>query len=127
MRSIWKGALSFGLVNIPVELHSAIRSQERISFRQLHKKDLSPVRYAKVCEHEEKEISYKELVRGYEYREGDFVVVTDEDMKRASPGKSDAIQILQFAKEDEVDTEYFEKPYYIEPEKSAQKAYYLLQ
>lgn len=125
MRSIWSGAISFGLINIPIKLYPAT-SDKNIDFDYLHKKDLSPVRYAKVCEHEEKEISYKDLVRGYEYREGDFVVVTDDDMKRASVKRTDTIEILQFAKTEEVDTEYFEKPYYMEPEKSSQKAYYLL-
>lgn len=125
MRPIWSGSISFGLINIPIKLYPAT-SDKNIDFDYLHKKDLSPVRYAKVCEHEEKEISYKELVRGYEYREDDFIVVTDEDLKRASPEKTKAIQIISFAKEEEIDTEYFEKPYYMEPEKNVQKAYYLL-
>src|SRR5689334_16422230 len=105
MRSIWSGSISFGLINIPIKLYSAT-NDKNIDFDYLHKKDFSPVRYAKVCEHEEKEISYKDLVRGYEYREGDFIVVTDDDLKRASPEKTKTVQILNFAKQEEISTEY---------------------
>ncbi|HVZ67410.1 MAG TPA: Ku protein [Patescibacteria group bacterium] len=125
MRAIWSGSINFGLVNIPVRLFPATEDKN-IDFDYLHKKDLSRIRYAKFCEKEDKEVEYKDIVRGFEYREGDYVVVTDEDIKRASPEKTDSIQILSFAKVDQIDTQYFDTPYYIEPVKSAQKAYYLL-
>jgi DNA end-binding protein Ku len=125
MRSIWKGSISFGLVNIPVRLYSAT-DDNSISFDYLHKKDLSPVRYAKVCKKEETEISYKEVVRGYEFRPGDFVVITDDDLKKVNVERSKTIDILSFADEDQIDSKYFEKPYYLEPEKNSEKAYLLL-
>jgi DNA end-binding protein Ku len=124
MRSIWSGNISFGLVNIPIKLYTATEDKN-LDFDYLHKKDFSPIRYAKVCEHEEKEINYKEIVRGYEYRDGDFVVITEEDLQRASPEKTKSIQILSFTDEDQITSEYYDKPYFMEPEKNAQKAYYL--
>jgi DNA end-binding protein Ku len=125
VRSIWSGSINFGLINIPVKLYPATQ-EKNIDFDYLHKKDLSPVRYAKVCEKEEKEISYKDLVRGYEYREGDYIVITDEDIDSASPEQTKSIQIISFAKEADIDTQYFETPYYLEPEKNSKKAYSLL-
>ncbi len=125
MRSIWKGSISFGLVNIPVRLYSAT-DDHSISFDYLHKKDLSPVRYAKICKKEEIEIAYSDIVRGYEYRPGDFVVIGDEDLKKVNIARSKSIDILSFADQKDIDTIYFEKPYYLEPEKNAEKAYALL-
>lgn len=125
MRAIWSGSINFGLVNIPVRLYPA-SEDKNLDFDYLHKKDLSPVRYAKICEKEEKEIKYEDLVRGFEINEGEYIVVTDDDLKRAAPEKTESIQILSFAKEDEIDSKYYETPYYIEPSKGASKAYYLL-
>ncbi len=125
MRAIWSGSINFGLVNIPIRLYPGTEDKN-LDFDYLHKTDLSRVRYAKICEKEEKEIEYKDLVRGFEFRDGDYVVITDDDLKHASPEKHDSIQILSFAKADEIDTEYFDTPYYVEPAKNAQKAYYLL-
>ncbi|HVT01420.1 MAG TPA: Ku protein [Patescibacteria group bacterium] len=125
MRAIWSGSINFGLVNIPIQLYPATQDKN-IDFDYLHEKDLSPVRYAKVCKKEEREIKSEDIVRGFEIEPEHYVVVTDDDIKRASPEKTDSIQILSFAKEDEIDSEYFETPYYIEPDKKAQKAYYLL-
>jgi DNA end-binding protein Ku len=126
MRAIWTGALSFGLINIPIRLYSATATEERLSFDMLHKKDLSPIRYARVCRTDGKEIPYQDIVKGYEYKEGDYVVLTDEDFKKASPRKTKTIDILDFAKETEIDTIFYEKPYYLEPDKGAEKAYALL-
>ena len=125
-RSIWKGAISFGLVNIPVELHTAVRSEARISFRQLHKKDLSPIKYDRVCAKEEKSVPFDEIVKGYEYSKGKFVVLDDEDFKAASIESSKTIDIQDFVKADEVDPRYFESPYYLLPQKGGDKAYALL-
>jgi DNA end-binding protein Ku len=125
-RSIWKGAISFGLVNIPVELHTAVRSEARISFRQLHKKDLSPIKYDRVCAKEEKSVPYDEIVKGYEYTKGKFVVMDDEDFKAATVESSKTIEIQDFVKTDEIDSRYFEAPYYLLPQKGGDKAYALL-
>lgn len=125
MRAIWSGSINFGLINIPVRLYPATQDKN-LDFDYLHEKDLSPIRYAKVCKKEEKEVKSDDIVRGFEISEGDYVVVTNEDLKRASPEKTNSIQILSFAKVDEIDTELFETPFYIEPEKEAKKAYYLL-
>ena len=92
----------------------------------LHKKDLSPIRYARICRADGKEIPYEDIVKGYEYRKGDFVVLTDDDFKKANVEKTKAIEIQEFTKESEIDPIYFEKPYYLEPEKGAEKAYALL-
>jgi non-homologous end joining protein Ku len=84
MRPVWSGALTFGLVNIPVRLHSAVQSKERVSFRLLHKTDLSPIKYERVCEKEGEAVDWKEIVKGYEYAKGKFVVLTDDDFKAAA-------------------------------------------
>jgi DNA end-binding protein Ku len=125
MRAIWTGALSFGLVNIPVRLYSAT-SGTGLEFDMLHKKDLSPIRYARVCRADGKEVPYEEIVKGYEYKKGDYVVLTDEDFKKAAPRRTKTVDIFDFVKEDEIDSVYFEKPYYLEPDKGAGKAYSLL-
>jgi DNA end-binding protein Ku len=125
-RSIWKGAITFGLVNIPVELHTAVRSEARISFRQLHKKDLSPIKYDRLCAKEEKSVPWDEIVKGYEYTKGKFVVLEDEDFKAATVESSKTIEIQDFVKAEEIDPRYFESPYYLLPAKGGEKAYALL-
>lgn len=120
MRSFWNGSIAFGLVNIPVRLYSAVEAKEA-SFNFLHKKDLSPVRFARVCKEEEKEIPFAEIVRGYQFEKDRYVVVSDEDFKKAAPEKTDSIEILYFAKEGEVDMVYAEQPYYLEPDKKADR------
>jgi DNA end-binding protein Ku len=125
-RSIWKGALTFGLVNIPVEVHSAVSSSDRISFRQLHKKDNSTVKNVRYCAQEDKPISYDEIVKGYEYSKGKFVVMEEEDFRAATIESSKTIEIQDFVKNDDVDPRYFESPYYLLPQKGGEKAYALL-
>jgi DNA end-binding protein Ku len=125
-RSIWKGAITFGLVNIPVELHTAVRSEARISFRQLHKKDLSPIKYDRLCAKEEKSVPWDEIVKGYEYTKGKFVVLEEEDFKAATVESSKTIEIQDFVKSEEIDPRYFESPYYLLPAKGGEKAYALL-
>ena len=125
MAAIWKGSLTFGLVNIPVELRTAIRS-DHISFRLLHRKDLSPVKYERICQSEDKPIPWDEIVKGYEYTKGKFVVLTDADFKTAALERSQTIDILDFVKEDEIDPRYFETPYYLVPGKGGDKPYALL-
>jgi DNA end-binding protein Ku len=126
MRSIWKGAISFGLVNIPIELHTAVRSEERIKFRQLHKKDLSPIKYDRVCVKEEKSVPYEDIVKGYEYTKGKFVVMDEEDFRAAAIASSKTIDIQEFVPSDQLDPRYFETPYYLLPQKGGEKAYALL-
>jgi DNA end-binding protein Ku len=126
MRSIWTGSISFGLVNIPVKLGSAVDSGSGLNFDMLSKKDMAPIRYAKIDTKSGKEIPFKEIVKGYEYAKGKYVVVTDEDFAKASPEKSKTIDIIQFAKEEEIDPVFYEKPYFIVPDKGAEKSYHLL-
>ncbi len=125
MAAIWKGSLTFGLVNIPVELKTAVRA-DHISFRLLHEQDLSPVKYERICQAEGEPIPWNEIVKGYEYEKGKFVVLTDEDFKTAALEQSKTIDILDFVKEDEIDPRYFETPYYLVPSKGGDKAYALL-
>lgn len=125
MHPIWSGVLSFGLINIPIRLYSGTAGVS-IDFNFLHKKDLSPIRYAKVCRKDGKELTQDDIVRGYEYRDGDFVVLTTEDLKKINMDRSQAIDVLGFVKESEIDSIYFEKPFYLEPDKGAGKAYTIL-
>lgn len=126
MRAIWRGSISFGLVNIPVRLFSASQVHEGLDLDMLHKEDHAPIRYARVCRSDGKEVPWDEIVKGYEYRDGDYVVLTPEDLKKADVEKTKTIKIHQFAAESEIDTRYYEKPYYLEPEKGAGEAYALL-
>jgi DNA end-binding protein Ku len=124
-RAIWKGSISFGLVTIPVELHTAVRDH-RPKFRMLHAKDKSPVRYERVCQRDGKPVAWEDIVKGYEYEKGRFIVLTREDLKAISLNKDKAIDILDFVKSDEIDDRYFETPYYLTPDKGGQHAYALL-
>jgi DNA end-binding protein Ku len=124
MRSFWKGTISFGLINIPVSLHSASREHE-LKFKLLHKKDLSEIRYARICKTEDKEVPYEQIVKAVE-KNGRYVVMSEDDFKKAEVEKSSAIEIVSFCKEAEIDTIYFEKPYFLMPEKDGAKAYFLL-
>jgi len=126
MRAIWSGSISFGLVNIPVKLGSAIESSEGLNFDMLSKKDMGQIRYARIDSKTGKEVPWKDIVKGYEYAKGKYVVVSDEDFKKASPEKSRAIDIIQFVKEEEIDPIFYEKPYYVIPDKGADKSYHLL-
>ena len=126
MRSIWKGAISFGLVNTPIELHTAVRSESRISFRQLHKKDNAPIKYDRVCSKEEKSVPWDEIVKGYEYTKGKYVILDEEDFRAAAIESTKSIDIQEFVKSDDIDTRYFETPYYMIPQKGGEKAYALL-
>ena len=124
-RSIWKGSIAFGLVSIPVELHTAVRDH-RPKFRMLHARDKSPVRYERVCQREGKPVAWEDLVKGFEYEKGQFVVLTKEDLKTAALSKDRAIDIMDFVKSDEIDDRYFETPYYLTPQKGSNHAYALL-
>jgi len=125
MHSLWKGALSFGLVHIPVKLYSASRSRE-FKLKLLHKKDLGEIRYARICKADGKEIPWEEIVKGYPTNGNGYVILTEEDFTKASLEKSKSIEIVDFTKEGQIDYIYYGTPYYIEPEKGAAKAYTLL-
>ena len=124
-RAIWKGSIAFGLVNIPVELHTAVRDS-RPRFRMLHAQDKSPVKFERVCAREGKPVAWEELVKGYEYEKGRFVVLTKEDFKTAALEKSRTVDIRNFVKGDEIDDRFFETSYYLTPGKGGERAYALL-
>ena len=124
-RAMWKGAIAFGLVNIPVELYSAVRDH-RPRFRLLHKDDRSPIKYERVCRSEGKAVGWDDLVKGYEYEKGQFVVLTKDDFKTAAIEKTKTVDILDFVDPAEVDERYFETPYYLQPGKGADRAYALI-
>lgn len=125
MRAIWKGTISFGLANIPVRLFSATES-ESLDLDMLHKNDLSPVRYARFCKAENKEIPYSEIVKGYKLKGSGYVTLTDEDFKKADAKKTSTIGIMEFVKSEEIAPIYYEKPYFLAPDKGSEKAYALL-
>lgn len=125
MRPIWSGSISFGLVNIPVKLLSAVQAED-LNFDMLSKKEMAPIRYARIDTKTEKEVAWKDIVKGYEYTKGKYVIIEEEDFKKASPEKSHAIDIVLFAKQEEIDPVYYEKPYYIIPAKGGEKSYRLL-
>ncbi|MEW5930043.1 MAG: Ku protein [Gemmatimonadota bacterium] len=124
--TIWKGSINFGLVNIPVGLHSAVRD-EGISFKLLREKDHCPLGYERVCKDKKGEpVPWDQVVKGYEYEKGKFVVLSDEDFKKAALATSKTFDIQDFVREDEIDPRYFEKPYYLVPTGQGGKAYALL-
>lgn len=125
MRSIWSGAISFGLIHIPVKLYTAVE-EKALDFDMLRREDLCPIRYARVCRDSGEEVPYEHIVKGYEYRKGDYVVLEDEDFKKANVRKTQTIDIVEFVDEHEIDSKLLEKPYYLEPTKQARKAYALL-
>ncbi len=125
MRSIWSGAISFGLIHVPVKLYTGVQEQGP-DLDMLRKGDLCPIRYARVCRDTGEEVPYQDIVKGYEYRKGDYVVLEDEDFKRANVRKTQTIDVTEFVNEDEIDAKLMEKPYYLEPAKQARKAYALL-
>jgi DNA end-binding protein Ku len=124
-RALWKGSIAFGLVSIPVELHTAVRDS-RPRFRLLHAEDRSPVRFERVCAREGKTVAWQELVKGYEYEKGRFVVLTKEDFQAAALEKTRTIDIRNFVKGEEIDDRFFETSYYLVPPKGSERAYALL-
>ncbi len=126
MASIWTGALTFGLVNIPVSLASAVRSVEKTSFRQLHKDDLTPIKLERVCPADGEVVPWNEIVKGYEYTKGKYVVVTPEELAKVKTPSSKAVEMMDFVKSDEIDSRYFDTPYYLLPQKGGEKPYALL-
>jgi DNA end-binding protein Ku len=124
-RAIWKGSISFGLVNIPIALYPATRREE-LKFRLLRKSDLSPVNYKRVAEKDGKEVPWDQVVKGYEYEKGKYVVLKDEDFQRVDLEATQTVDIQDFVDQEEIDPMFFYKPYYLEPQKGGDKAYALL-
>jgi DNA end-binding protein Ku len=124
-RAIWKGNISFGLVNIPIALYPATRREE-LKFRLLRKSDLSPVNYKRVAEKDGKEVAWDQIVKGYEYEKDKYVVLKDEDFQRVDLEATQTVDIKDFVDQEEIDPMFFYKPYYLEPQKGGDKAYALL-
>ena len=126
MRAIWKGAISFGLVNIPISLFSATRKDEEITFRQLRRSDLSPIKYKRVAEADDKEVPWDQIVKGYEYQKDEFVVLSEDDLKSVDIESTQTVDIMNFVPIELVNPLLFYKPYYMECGKGGDKAYVLL-
>ena len=124
-RAIWKGSISFGLVNIPIALYPATRREE-LKFRLLRKSDLSPVNYKRVAEKDGSEVPWDQIVKGYEYGKAKYVVLRDEDFQRVDLEATQTVDIQDFVDLEEIDPMFFYKPYYLEPQKGGDKAYALL-
>src|SRR5580765_1599576 len=124
-RALWKGSISFGLVNIPIELHTAVRDH-RPKFRMLHATDKSPVKYERVCIKDGHAVAWEDLVKGFEYAKGHFVILTKDDFKAAAVEKTRTIDIIDFVDADAIDDRFFETPYYLVPSKGGEPAYALL-
>jgi DNA end-binding protein Ku len=126
MRPIWKGAISFGLVNIPVGLYSAVSKADRIKFRMLRASDQSPIRYKRVAEVDEREVPWEEIAKGYEYERGRFVLLNDADFERVAIQSKQVVEIKQFVDLNQIDPMFFDEPYLMGPEKGGDRAYALL-
>ena len=124
-RAIWKRSISFGLVNIPIALYPATRREE-LKFHLLRKSDLSPVNYKRVAEKDGQEVPWDQMVKGYEYEKGKYVVLKDEDFERVDLEATQTVDIQDFVDQEEIDPMFFYKPYYLEPQKGGDKAYALL-
>jgi DNA end-binding protein Ku len=125
MRAIWKGAVSFGLVSVPVKLYSATESHD-VSFRQVHAKDGGRIKYQRVCSIDGEEVAYADIAKGYETEDGEMVILTDDDLAELPSSSSREIAVEKFVPSDQIDPMLFEKSYYLEPESTGAKPYALL-
>src|SRR5918911_3439924 len=125
MRPIWKGSISFGLVYIPIAVYPATR-EEKLSFRQLRRHDLSPIKYKKVAEADAKEVPADQIVKGFEYERGRYIVLNDEDFEKVRIESTHSIDIADFVDLEQGDPKFFYKPYFLEPQKGGEKAYAVL-
>jgi DNA end-binding protein Ku len=124
-RAIWSGSISFGLLNVPVKLYSAV-SKQTVSFRELREGDGARIRHKRVAETDGKEVPYEKIVKGYEYAPDQYVVLTRDELAELDPKRTRAIEIQDFVDLDDIDPIYFEQPYYLGPDKGAERAYALL-
>lgn len=125
MKALWRGGISFGLVNIPVRLYSGAVAH-RIDLDMVRKKDHCAIQYVRVCKKDGKEVSWDDIAKGYRKENGDYVILDKADFARAMPEKTQTIDIFEFVLEEEIPSQYLEKPYIVEPEKAANKTYALL-
>lgn len=125
-RGLWKGAISFGLVNVPVELFSSQKRSSELGLTMLDKRDLAPVGYQRVNKASGKEVPWDDVVKGYEYKEDKYVVLSEEDFRRANPEATKTVDILAFVDLKDIAPQYFDTPYYLAPGKRGEKAYALL-
>ena len=125
-RGLWKGAISFGLVNVPVELYSAHKRSAELDLTMLDKRDLAPVGYQRLNKASGREVPWEDVVKGYEYEDGKYVVLSEEDFRRANPEATKTVDIVAFVELAEIAPIYFETPYYLGPGKRGEKAYALL-
>ena len=123
--AIWSGSINFGLVTIPVKLFTAVKTDD-LSFNMLHKKDEGRIKYERVCSVDGKPVPWDEIVKGYEYEKGEYVVLTDEDFAKVNPEATQSVDILEFVELDKINPMFFDKPYYLEPTKQGKHAYALL-
>jgi DNA end-binding protein Ku len=126
MASIWEGSIGFGLVEIPVVLKAAEQSTDEVSFTQLDRRDLAPVGYRRYNKRTGEEVEWKDIVKGYEYDDDRYVVISEEELRDAHPKVTKSVEIVQFVDASEIDPVFFDKPYYLEPRKRGSKAYALL-
>src|SRR5919109_4691612 len=124
-RAIWSGSISFGLLNVPVKLYSAV-SKQTVRFKELREGDGARIRHKRVAESDGKEVPYEKIVKGYEFAPDQYVVLTREELAELDPQKTRAIEIQDFVDLDEIDPIYFDQPYYLGPDKGAERAYELL-
>ncbi|HZE59415.1 MAG TPA: Ku protein [Burkholderiales bacterium] len=125
-RGLWKGAISFGLVNVPVELFSAQKRSAEVSLTMLDRRDMAPVGYQRVNKATGKEVPWEDVVKGYEYEDDKYVVLSEEDFRRANPEASKTVDIVAFVDAQDIAPLYYETPYYLAPGKRGEKAYALL-
>ncbi len=125
MKALWKGGISFGLVNIPVRLYSGAVTH-RIDLDMVRKKDQCAIQYVRICKKDGKEVPWDEIAKGYRKENGDYVILDKSDFEKAMPEKTQTIEIFEFVLEDEIPSQYLEKPYIVEPDKAAAKTYALL-
>ncbi|MDQ2871536.1 MAG: Ku protein [Candidatus Eremiobacteraeota bacterium] len=123
--AIWSGSINFGLVNIPIKVFTAVKSND-LSFNMLHGKDEGRIKYERVCSVDGKPVPWDEIVKGYEYEKGEYVVLTDDDFAKVNPEATQSVDILEFVELDQINPMYFDKPYYLEPTKQGKHAYALL-
>src|SRR5437764_13831169 len=125
-RGLWKGAISFGLVNVPVELFPTQKRAAELDLTMLDKRDLAPVGYKRYNKATGKDVAWGEIVKGYEYEDGKYVVLSDEDFRRANVEASRTVEIAAFVDRADIPPQFFEQPYYLAPGKRGEKAYALL-
>ena len=123
--AIWSGAINFGLVTIPVKLFTAVKTDD-LSFNLLHKTDEGRIKYDRVCSVDGKPVPWDEIVKGYEYEKGQYVLLTDEDFAKVNPEATQSVDIVEFVELDKISPMFFDKPYYLEPTKQGRHAYALL-